>query len=71
MPCCAGKTLAFLLPALIHIDRQPTPRSQRRGASVLVMAPTKELALQIEKEVNKYNYRSIKWLVFALIFLGY
>jgi len=55
-----GKTLAFLLPALIHIDGQPVPRSQRRGANVLVLAPTRELALQIEKEVKKYNYRSIK-----------
>ncbi|PNF17555.1 hypothetical protein B7P43_G15556 [Cryptotermes secundus] len=55
-----GKTLAFLLPALIHIDMQPVPRSERRGANVLVMAPTRELALQIEKEVNKYNYKNIK-----------
>jgi len=69
--CCAGKTLAFLLPALIHIDGQPVPRSQRRGANVLVMAPTRELALQIEKEVKKYNYRSIKWLVITLTLLDY
>ncbi|XP_021914078.1 probable ATP-dependent RNA helicase DDX43 isoform X2 [Zootermopsis nevadensis] len=55
-----GKTLAFLLPALIHIDKQPVPRSQRGGANVLVMAPTRELALQIEKEVKKYSYRNIK-----------
>jgi len=71
MFCCAGKTLAFILPALIHIDRQPIPRSQRRGANVLVLAPTRELALQIEKEVKKYNYKSIKWLVIALNFLDY
>lgn len=55
-----GKTLAFLLPALIHIDGQTTPRNERNGPSVLVMAPTRELALQIEKEVNKYPYRGIK-----------
>jgi ATP-dependent RNA helicase DDX43 len=67
MLCCAGKTLAFLLPALIHIDRQPIPRSQRRGANVLVLAPTRELALQIEKEVKKYTYRNIKWLVISLL----
>lgn len=65
MLCCAGKTLAFLLPALIHIDLQPVPRSQRHGANVLVMAPTRELALQIEKEVKKYNYKDIKWLVIS------
>ncbi|CAK9807040.1 Probable ATP-dependent RNA helicase DDX43 [Anthophora plagiata] len=55
-----GKTLAFLLPALIHIEGQPIPRSERNGPSVLIMAPTRELALQIEKEVNKYSYRGFK-----------
>lgn len=60
---CTGKTLAFLLPALIHIDNQPVPRSKRGGANCLVLAPTRELALQIEKEVNKYSYRNIKWYV--------
>ncbi|KAF5294042.1 hypothetical protein FQR65_LT10945 [Abscondita terminalis] len=55
-----GKTLAFLLPALIHIDGQPTPRAERDGPSVLVIAPTRELALQIEREVKKYHYKDIK-----------
>ena len=55
-----GKTLAFLLPALIHIEGQVTPRAERKGPNVLVMAPTRELALQIEKEVNKYSYHGIK-----------
>ncbi|XP_034187499.2 putative ATP-dependent RNA helicase DDX43 [Osmia lignaria lignaria] len=55
-----GKTLAFLLPALIHIEGQETPRSERTGPNILVMAPTRELALQIEKEVNKYSYHGIK-----------
>lgn len=55
-----GKTLAFLLPAFIHIDFQPTPRSQRKGPSILVLAPTRELVLQIESEVKKYSYKGIK-----------
>ncbi|XP_033176272.1 probable ATP-dependent RNA helicase DDX43 [Bombus impatiens] len=55
-----GKTLAFLLPALIHIEGQITPRPERKGPTVLVLAPTRELALQIEKEVNKYSYHGIK-----------
>lgn len=46
-----GKTLAFLLPAFIHIDFQKTPRNERKGPSVLVLAPTRELVLQIEGEV--------------------
>ncbi|KAK4299047.1 hypothetical protein Pmani_028637 [Petrolisthes manimaculis] len=55
-----GKTLAFILPALIHIVAQPTPRWQRNGATCLVMAPTRELAQQIEKEISKYHYQAIK-----------
>uniref|UniRef100_A0A8W7M1K5 RNA helicase n=1 Tax=Anopheles arabiensis TaxID=7173 RepID=A0A8W7M1K5_ANOAR len=55
-----GKTLAFLLPALIHIEGQPIPRGERGGPNVLVLAPTRELALQIEKEVAKYQFRGIK-----------
>uniref|UniRef100_A0A336M3K0 RNA helicase n=1 Tax=Culicoides sonorensis TaxID=179676 RepID=A0A336M3K0_CULSO len=55
-----GKTLAFLLPALIHIERQPVPRGQRGGPNILILAPTRELAQQIEHEVNKYQFRGIK-----------
>lgn len=55
-----GKTLAFLLPALIHIDGQPTPREERVGPNILIMAPTRELAQQINKEASKYHYRGIK-----------
>lgn len=55
-----GKTLAFLLPAMIHTELQSTPRNERGGPNVLVMAPTRELALQIEKEVNKYSFRGMK-----------
>lgn len=55
-----GKTLAFLLPAFIHIDNQPVPRGQRGGPNVLVLSPTRELALQIAEEVKKYEYHGIK-----------
>ncbi|XP_075222224.1 putative ATP-dependent RNA helicase DDX43 [Lycorma delicatula] len=55
-----GKTLAFLLPALIHTDGQPIPRSERGGPNVIVLAPTRELALQIESEVKKYSYKGIR-----------
>lgn len=57
-----GKTLAFLLPALIHTDGQPHARGveARGGPNVLVLAPTRELAIQIEKEVAKYQFRNIR-----------
>lgn len=56
----SGKTLAFLLPAMLHTEYQLIPRSERKGPNVLVLAPTRELALQIEKEVAKYSFRGMK-----------
>ncbi|XP_063609430.1 probable ATP-dependent RNA helicase DDX43 [Penaeus indicus] len=58
-----GKTLAFILPALIHIVHQPVPRWERPGPTCLVLAPTRELAQQIEKEVTKYQYQNIRCVV--------
>jgi ATP-dependent RNA helicase DDX43 len=55
-----GKTLGFLLPAFIHIEGQTVPRGKRGGPSVLIFAPTRELAQQISNEVKKYEYRGIK-----------
>lgn len=52
--------MAFLLPAMIHTEYQSIPRSERNGPNVLVLAPTRELALQIEKEVAKYSFRGMK-----------
>uniref|UniRef100_A0A1I8HPY8 RNA helicase n=1 Tax=Macrostomum lignano TaxID=282301 RepID=A0A1I8HPY8_9PLAT len=55
-----GKTLAFLLPAFIHIEGQVRPRKERNGPTVLVLSPTRELALQIQGEVEKYAYKGIR-----------
>ncbi|XP_076275023.1 putative ATP-dependent RNA helicase DDX43 isoform X1 [Rhynchophorus ferrugineus] len=55
----SGKTLAFLLPAFIHIEGQMTPNEERRGPAVLIVAPTREMVIQINKEVNKYQYSAI------------
>ncbi|MDE3045555.1 MAG: DEAD/DEAH box helicase [Verrucomicrobiota bacterium] len=44
-----GKTAAFLLPALIRLSRSP----RQRGPRVLILAPTRELAMQIAVEANK------------------
>ncbi|XP_073337366.1 probable ATP-dependent RNA helicase DDX43 [Pagrus major] len=52
-----GKTLAYLLPGFIHMDGQPLPRAQRGGPGMLVLTPTRELALQIETECKKYRYK--------------
>ncbi|KAL4100948.1 hypothetical protein QTP88_020976 [Uroleucon formosanum] len=55
-----GKTLAYILPALIHLLQQPTPRIKRIGPSVLILGPTRELVLQIHDEITKYLYNNIK-----------
>jgi ATP-dependent RNA helicase RhlE len=49
-----GKTAAFALPILDRLAR--TPRApDRRGPRVLVLAPTRELALQISESFRDYG----------------
>ncbi|XP_069091788.1 probable ATP-dependent RNA helicase DDX43 isoform X1 [Pleurodeles waltl] len=55
-----GKTLAYLLPGFIHLDSQPIPKAERGGPGMLVLAPTRELALQVEAECAKYTYKGTK-----------
>lgn len=50
----SGKTLAFLLPAMIHINAQPYLQPGD-GPIVLVCAPTRELAMQIKQECDKFG----------------
>jgi ATP-dependent RNA helicase RhlE len=45
-----GKTAAFLLPIIQRISERPLP-----GVRVLVLAPTRELALQIQKNYVELN----------------
>ncbi|KAI6651762.1 DEAD-box ATP-dependent RNA helicase 20-like [Oopsacas minuta] len=51
-----GKTLAFLLPGLIHMAGQ-TLFEGERGPGILVVCPTRELALQTDAEVKKFKFR--------------
>ena len=66
----SGKTLAFLLPIIEQVMRQegsipapgPSTKSGPRqvaGPKFLVLAPTRELALQIEMELRKYAPMSV------------
>jgi ATP-dependent RNA helicase RhlE len=49
-----GKTAAFALPALSHLARNPkSPKS--RSTRILVLAPTRELALQIAQSFEVYG----------------
>ena len=52
-PTGTGKTAAFVLPALQRL--QAAPAKQGRGPRVLVLTPTRELALQVTEAVFKYS----------------
>lgn len=50
----SGKTLAYGLPILHHLLNQKRPSSKRRRPlRALVVAPTRELALQVSEHMNE------------------
>ncbi|KAK9453751.1 P-loop containing nucleoside triphosphate hydrolase protein [Dipodascopsis uninucleata] len=53
----SGKTLSYCLPAIVHINAQPL-LSPGDGPIVLVLAPTRELAVQIQQECTKFGKSS-------------
>lgn len=57
----SGKTLAFMIPAVMHAEAQQ-PQEQGRHAtampSALVLAPTREQAIQIGEEGKKLLFKS-------------
>eukprot|EP01018_Ginkgo_biloba_P021807 Gb_31459 [translate_table: standard] len=53
----SGKTLAYLLPAIVHVNAQPY-LAPGDGPIVLVLAPTRELAVQIQQEATKFGASS-------------
>lgn len=48
-----GKTAAFLLPLIEKISKT---KGQNKRETVLIMAPTRELAIQIEEEFRKLSF---------------
>ncbi len=54
----SGKTAAFTLPMLVYISRQAFNPEQ--GPLALILAPVRELVLQIAEEVRKLGGSSIK-----------
>lgn len=53
----SGKTAAFVLPMIVHLMNMPkmTPNIAGNGPYALVVAPTRELALQIVSESKKFT----------------
>lgn len=53
----SGKTLGYMLPAIVHINNQP-PLKHGDGPIALVLAPTRELAQQIQQVANDFGASS-------------
>lgn len=52
----SGKTLGYLIPGFLHL--QEHRKNPRLGPTVLVLAPTRELATQIQDEALKFGRSS-------------
>ncbi|XP_043971378.1 probable ATP-dependent RNA helicase DDX5 [Gambusia affinis] len=53
----SGKTIAYLLPAIVHIQHQPF-LEHGDGPICLVLAPTRELAQQVQQVTAEYGRAS-------------
>ena len=54
----SGKTSTFLIPLLVWIQSLPNQTrvvGANQGPLAIIMAPTRELAQQIEEETNKFG----------------
>lgn len=65
----SGKTLAYMLPGIIHINNQ-RPLSRGEGPIVLVLAPTRELAQQIQSVAKDFGSYSKPMVRNTCIFGG-
>lgn len=62
-----GKTAAFMLPILNLLAKQSAKNSQ--GAQVLVLVPTRELAMQVAEEAKKFS-KYLPYIKTACIYGG-
>lgn len=72
MVCSAtgsGKTAAFVLPTLQRLSDTPSRNPGRSGPRVLVLAPTRELVLQVAKACETYG-KYFRWLRVATVVGG-
>ena len=54
-PTGTGKTAAFTLPILQRLSKAKPAESGRPGIRALILAPTRELALQVEEALRAYG----------------
>ncbi|RLV94977.1 Pre-mRNA-processing ATP-dependent RNA helicase PRP5 [Spathaspora sp. JA1] len=64
----SGKTLSYVLPMIRHVQDQPSIRDGE-GPIGVVLAPTRELALQIQREINHFTSKSIRVYQKTLVFV--
>src|SRR6476661_22052 len=50
-----GKTAGFTLPILQRLSALPVKNGARRAIRALILAPTRELAAQVEESVRTYG----------------
>ncbi|KGG49926.1 hypothetical protein DI09_9p90 [Mitosporidium daphniae] len=64
----SGKTLAFLIPILMLLQKSPKiiEETAADGPYALILAPTRELALQIEAEAERFS-KSLGFRVASII----
>lgn len=60
----SGKTLAYILPAIVHIINQPR-LLRDEGPIVLVLAPTRELAQQIQQVISGFCLGILIYFLFS------
>jgi superfamily II DNA/RNA helicase len=66
-PTGTGKTAAFLLPALNRLITSFS--NKKRGAKILILVPTRELAVQVASQAEKYS-KSFKGVKTVCIYGG-
>jgi ATP-dependent RNA helicase DDX5/DBP2 len=49
----SGKTFAFLIPGIIHL--RANKADNRDGPTMLILAPTRELAMQIQGQAELFR----------------
>ena len=67
-PTGTGKTAAFLLPAITRLMKIP-PSIKGRGPRILILVPTRELALQVTSQAEKYS-KTLKHMKAVCIYGG-
>ena len=61
----SGKTAAFMLPSLNRLTVEPTVKGN--GPRILVLTPTRELALQVDKAAFSYGHKLKQFRVACLV----